>query len=117
MKKNVRARQRKYKSRKKYVIPMIVLSVLLVISVMGVYAATTPDFDDATGLQYKILTEDTSNKTGTVSIVGYAGADSTLKIPASVKHGNATDGGGRIYLHHYKNWEFNKRTWQYNRCI
>lgn len=93
MKKNVRARQRKYKSRKKYVIPMIVLSVLLVISVMGVYAATTPDFDDATGLQYKILTEDTSNKTGTVSIVGYAGADSTLKIPASVKHGNATDGG------------------------
>lgn len=90
MKKNVRARQRKYKSRKKYVIPMIVLSVLLVISVMGVYAAIGDDFTDAsTGLKYEILTEDTTTKTGTVKIVGYeppTSTGSTLEIPAKVSY-------------------------------
>lgn len=90
MKKNVRARQRKYKSRKKYVIPMIVLSVLLVISVMGVYAAIGDVFTDAsTGLKYEILTEDTTTKTGTVKIVGYeppASTSSTLEIPAKVSY-------------------------------
>ena len=103
MKKNVRARRKKYNSRKKYILPMIVLSVLLVISVIGVYAATTPDFkDDATGLQYEVLTEATTGAdaaNGTVKIVGYeppADAGSALTIPASVSH-TADDGNTYNY--------------------
>lgn len=98
MKKNVRARQRKYKSRKKYVIPMIVLSVLLVISVMGVYAAIGDVFTDAsTGLKYEILKEATTGAdaaNGTVRIVGYelpAGAGTTLEIPVGTSR--TTDDG------------------------
>lgn len=102
MKKNVRANQKKYNNRKKYIIPMIVLSLLLAVSVMGVYAAIGDVFTDAaTGLKYEILTDATDGAdaaNGTVKIVGYeppAGGASSLTIPVEVSR--SVDGSNYTY--------------------
>ncbi len=89
-KKNTRIKHKKYDRRKKYIFPLIVLSILLGISVIGVFA-TADDHDFiADNIKYKITSKPSdASENGTVSIVGLAdGAaiEGKLTIGDAVTH-------------------------------
>lgn len=85
MKKNTRIRHRKYNTRKKYIFPLVCLSILLGLSLVGVFANVGDIINQSDGFSYKVTKEhDASTSSGEVMLVGYSGDATTIEIPETV---------------------------------